>query len=128
MVASRDTVQKCASVILRHMPRERALALLRDLERAAGNRSFEETVRAITNGGSHEEGAAKSAGYGPTARRPASPVQAGDPDLLSGGRVRARWMGRSAAPAHRLDPKLVYMGFHEANHFLNGRSSSAAAK
>ena len=49
MVASRDTVQKCASVILRHMPRERALALLRDLERAAGNKSFEETVRAITN-------------------------------------------------------------------------------
>ena len=44
-----DTVQKCASVILRHMPRERALALLRDLERAAGNKSFEETVRAITN-------------------------------------------------------------------------------
>ena len=31
-------------------------------------------------------------------------------------------------PAHRLDPKLVHMGFHEANHFLNGRSSSAAAK
>ena len=31
-------------------------------------------------------------------------------------------------PAHRLDPKLVHMDFHEANHFLNGRSSSAAAK
>ena len=49
MVASRDTVQKCASVILRYMPRERALALLRDLERVAGNKSFEETVRAIAN-------------------------------------------------------------------------------
>jgi len=31
-------------------------------------------------------------------------------------------------PAHRLDPKLVHMDFHEANHFFNGRSSSAAAK
>ena len=31
-------------------------------------------------------------------------------------------------PAHRLDPKLVHMGFHEANHFFNGRSRSAAAK
>ena len=49
MVASRDTVQKCASVILRYMPRERALPLLRDLERVAGNKSFEETVRAIAN-------------------------------------------------------------------------------
>jgi hypothetical protein len=49
MVASRDTVQKCASVILRHVARERALALLRDLERVAGNKSFEETVRAIAN-------------------------------------------------------------------------------
>ena len=34
----------------------------------------------------------------------------------------------TANPAHRLDPKLVHMDFHEANHFLNGRSSSAAAK
>ena len=31
-------------------------------------------------------------------------------------------------PAHRLDPELIPMGFHEADHFLNGRSSSAAAK
>src|SRR5512134_481653 len=30
--------------------------------------------------------------------------------------------------AHRLDPEVADMGFHEANHFLNGRSSSAAAK
>jgi hypothetical protein len=49
MVASRDTVQKCASVILRHVSREKAIALLRELEQVAGNKSFEETVRAITN-------------------------------------------------------------------------------
>jgi hypothetical protein len=49
MVASRDTVQKCASVILRYLPRERALALVRDLDRVAGNKSFEETMRAIAN-------------------------------------------------------------------------------
>ena len=49
MVASRDTVQKCASVILRHVSREKAIVLLRELEQVAGNKSFEETVRAITN-------------------------------------------------------------------------------
>ena len=49
MVASRDTVQKCASVILRHMSREKAITLLRELEQVAGNKSFEETVRSITN-------------------------------------------------------------------------------
>ena len=31
MVASRDTVQKCASVILRHVSREKAIGLLREL-------------------------------------------------------------------------------------------------
>ena len=30
--------------------------------------------------------------------------------------------------AHRLDPEVADMGLHEADHFLNGRSSSAAAK
>ena len=49
MVASRQTIDKCASVILAHLSRDRALALLRDLEKAAGNKSFEETVRAICN-------------------------------------------------------------------------------
>ena len=50
MVASRDTVQKCASVILRHVSsREKAIALLRELEQVAGNKSFEETVRSIAN-------------------------------------------------------------------------------
>ena len=49
MVASRDTVQKCASVILRHVSREKAIALLRELEQVAGNKSFEGTVRAIAN-------------------------------------------------------------------------------
>ncbi len=28
----------------------------------------------------------------------------------------------------RIDPELIPLGFHEADHFLNGRSSSAAAK
>ena len=36
--------------------------------------------------------------------------------------------GNVKNPAHRLDPEGIHMGFHEANHFLNGRSSSAAAK
>ena len=49
MVASRDTVQKCANVLLRHVAREKAIALLRELEQVAGNKSFEETVRSITN-------------------------------------------------------------------------------
>jgi hypothetical protein len=41
--------------------------------------------------------------------------------LMPGGR------GDRPHPAHRLDPEVADMGFHEADHFLNGRSSSAAA-
>jgi hypothetical protein len=42
--------------------------------------------------------------------------------LIPGGR------GDLQHPAHRLDPEVADMGFHEADHFLNGRSSSAAVK
>jgi hypothetical protein len=42
--------------------------------------------------------------------------------LMPGGR------GDLQHSAHRLDPEVADMGLHEADHFLNGRSSSAAAK
>jgi hypothetical protein len=38
------------------------------------------------------------------------------------------WRGDLQNLAHRLDPELAHVGFHEGDHFLNGRSSSAAAK
>ena len=37
MVASRQTIDKCASVVLAHLGRDRALALLRDLADTAGS-------------------------------------------------------------------------------------------
>ena len=47
MVASRRTIGDAADVVLRHLPKEAALDLLRELRAVPGNASFAATLAAI---------------------------------------------------------------------------------
>ena len=44
MAASLDTVEKVIQVVLRHVDKETALKIVRDLERVPGNKSFRDTI------------------------------------------------------------------------------------
>ena len=47
MAASSKTIESAAEVLLKHLGREKALVVVRELRKVKGNESFTETIRLL---------------------------------------------------------------------------------